>query len=308
MSADNPLVSVCIPAYKAEVFLEEALKSVREQTYAEWEVIVTEDGSKDRAEDIVRSFARSVGQRVLYTRHATNKGLPSTRNTGIQSARGAWIAFLDADDLWKPSHLSDLVAATKALPVDFVFSGCQFFDDLTRVILKEEVPSPAQLIALPEALYLGKLSILPSSVMLRQTVFERWGGVATDFPYVNDTELWLRVLRNGGTAAYSGNATCLYRRHGAAMSQKAAEMIIDSARLCEEYRNWPELPSRIRNSRPAALYRYAARLKLRDQPSASLSLLGRSLRLQPWDVRSLALTALVLTCLLRERMRTAQPV
>src|SRR5882757_9190931 len=108
-----PQVSICIPAYRAERYLEATLKSIQGQTFRDWEVIVTEDGSKDRTEDIVRGFAATVNQSVLYNRHDVNHGLPATRNTGIVTARGTWIALLDADDLWQPDHLESLISTSQ---------------------------------------------------------------------------------------------------------------------------------------------------------------------------------------------------
>src|SRR5687767_8608489 len=100
-----PLISICIPSYKADKYLGAALASVKEQTLTDWEVIVTEDGSKDRAEEIVKEFAATVTQTVVYQRHEVNRGLPATRNTSIAAARGEFIAFLDADDKWVAGHL-----------------------------------------------------------------------------------------------------------------------------------------------------------------------------------------------------------
>src|ERR1039457_4756626 len=99
---NTPLVSICIPAYNAERFIPETLASVRAQTYKNWEVIVTEDGTKDSTEELLATFAKPVPQPVIYNRHEINRGLPHTRNTGIGAARGQWIAFLDADDFWEP--------------------------------------------------------------------------------------------------------------------------------------------------------------------------------------------------------------
>ena len=79
MCSINPTVSICIPAYHAERYLPETLKSVREQSFREWELIVIEDGSQDGTEEIVRQFAGEVSQNVTFQRHMQNRGLPATR-------------------------------------------------------------------------------------------------------------------------------------------------------------------------------------------------------------------------------------
>lgn len=286
-----PLVSICIPAYKADKYLEETLQSVAAQMFVDWEVIVTEDGSKDRTEEIVRSFASQVSQPVIYRRHTTNSGLPATRNTGIAAARGTWVAFLDSDDLWRPDHLQALLAATRELPCDLVFSGTEWFEDGSNKTLSTSTPSDNDLKDLPVALYTGKLSILPSSVIVRRECFERFGPISTEFPHVNDTEYWLRVLRGGGCLAYSGSVTCRYRRHPDAMSKRAAEILSDSALLCERYADWRAIPAALRRQRPASLYRWAARSLLPQDPRGASVVLQRALRLQPLSLKTLGLLA-----------------
>jgi glycosyltransferase involved in cell wall biosynthesis len=282
-----PTITVCIPAYRAEAYMQAALESVRAQTFTDWEIVVTEDGSKDGVEAIVRAFASSVEQPVVYNRHEKNRGLPATRNTGIAAARGEWIAFLDADDLWQPGHLEHLVAA--ADDADMVFSGTIPFDDVTGEHQTPCVPTADDLANLPLALYAGRLSVLPSSVMIRKDAFARFGLISLEFPIVNDTEYWLRLLRGGGQPAYSGATTCLYRRHAASMSRRAAAILQDSARLCEHYADWSAIPSKFRRSRPANLYRWAGSTLLNDQPAEAMAMLKRSLRLQPLNPKTLGL-------------------
>lgn len=287
----TPLVSICIPAYRAEKYLEETLRSVAEQTFADWELIVTEDGSKDRTEEIVRRFAETLPQSVRYTRHEKNQGLPATRNTGISSAGGRWIAFLDSDDLWRPDHLAALVSTARETECDLVFSGTEWFEDGTGTILNRSTPSSVDLQDLPVALFAGTLSVLPSSVMVRRRCFEKFGPISTEFPHVNDTEYWLRVLRHGGHIAYSGAVTCLYRKHPNAMSKRVAELLADSALLCERYADWIAIPRSMKRHRPASLYRWAARSVLTENPREAAKILWRSLRLEPLNPKTLGLFA-----------------
>ena len=106
--ADMPLVSVIVPAYNAEVFLEETLLSAVRQTYEPLEIIVVDDGSTDRTVEIVRGImARD--RRVKLVQQA-NAGVAAARNLGLREARGSLIAPLDADDLWKPTKIERQVA------------------------------------------------------------------------------------------------------------------------------------------------------------------------------------------------------
>jgi glycosyltransferase involved in cell wall biosynthesis len=95
-----PTVSVVIPAYNAEAYLREALDSVFAQTRPPDEVVVVDDGSTDRTSEVAASY----GDRVRLLRQP-NRGEAAARNAGVLAARGALIAFLDADDTWLPRYL-----------------------------------------------------------------------------------------------------------------------------------------------------------------------------------------------------------
>ncbi|ESA32849.1 glycosyl transferase family 2 [Leptolyngbya sp. Heron Island J] len=104
MSHDNPLVSVVIPAYNAEQFIERTLVSVLNQTYGHLEIIVVDDGSCDRTADIVQTLARQDERIILLQQE--NAGVAAARNTGIHHAQGTFIAPLDADDIWYPENIA----------------------------------------------------------------------------------------------------------------------------------------------------------------------------------------------------------
>jgi len=297
-----PLVSICIPAYEAEALIAETLASVRAQTFQDWEVIVTEDGSKDRTEALVNEFAKTVTQPVIYNRHEKNQGLPRTRNTGIKTARGAWIAWLDADDLWRNDHLEALIAKAKTADGELVFSGSLLFESDSKKAVGVRAPTEEHLRALPLSLYMGWLSVMPSAVLILRSAFERYGLVSVDYPYVNDTEYWLRVMRGGGRIGYSGEISCLYRQHTNAMSRRAAEMNEDSARLCENYAAWSAIPPRYKRKRPADLYRWASNASISKNPGQALRFIGKSLRADPLNLRSaLSLPRVVAYCIFQRR-------
>src|SRR5262249_39213835 len=100
-SADAPLVSVVLPAYNAERTIAASLASIAAQTVTELEVIVVDDGSTD---DTIR-VAKSTDRGDLRVISQANAGHAAARNTGVSAARGRYVAFLDADDLWLPEKL-----------------------------------------------------------------------------------------------------------------------------------------------------------------------------------------------------------
>jgi glycosyltransferase involved in cell wall biosynthesis len=112
------LVSVIIPFYNEERFLGEAIQSVLQQTYPHWEIILIDDGSSDSSTALAKDYATRYPNQIFYMEHEghANKGLSSTRNAGIATARGQWIALLDADDVWLPEKLQKQVAIFQQHP------------------------------------------------------------------------------------------------------------------------------------------------------------------------------------------------
>ena len=221
----SPLISICIPAYKADRYLALTLASVAAQTYPHWELIVVEDGSQDRTEEIVTTFATTVTQSVRFLRHEENRGLPATRNTGIEAALGHWIALLDSDDLWTPQHHESLVLRTQsAQEADLIHSGSILFDSDTGKYLEVRAPSPDMVKSFPHSLFVAAYIIQPASVLLRKKLWEKVGGFDPAFRYVEDRDMWLRCARAGARFAFTGEPTCLYRKHTAALSTHAPEM------------------------------------------------------------------------------------
>ena len=98
------LVSVIMPAYNSEVFISESIQSVINQTYPNWELLVIDDASSDSTKKIAEKFS-SEDSRIRFFQNSSNSGTHHSRNRGIKAASGDFIAFLDADDLWKPEKL-----------------------------------------------------------------------------------------------------------------------------------------------------------------------------------------------------------
>jgi glycosyltransferase involved in cell wall biosynthesis len=273
-----PRVSICIPAYRADKYLPQALESVRNQTFQDWELIVTEDGSKDNAEALVNAFAQSVTQPVRYQRHEVNQGLPATRNTGIAASSGELIALLDADDCWDPCHLETTVGKLVETGADLAHAGSLLFDSDTGQELETRAPSPEVIEGFPLSLFEGAYIIQPSSVVLRKTLWECAGGFDPTFRYVEDREMWLRCARVGGRFVFTGANTCLYRKHGEALSTHSAEMAIACARAFEKQLDWSVIPEGLRRRSTAQAWIAAARILQRGEPRRAGEYLLRAWR------------------------------
>ena len=107
MMKQNQLVSVVIPLYNAEKYIEETMQSILDQTYKNIEIVIVDDGSKDQSPSIVKILLKI--PRSSKIRSSKNQGVSVARNTGIENASGEYIAFLDSDDLWHPTKIEKQV-------------------------------------------------------------------------------------------------------------------------------------------------------------------------------------------------------
>jgi len=123
------LVSVVIPAYKRDRVIERTIKSVLEQTYQDFEILVVDDNSKDNTASVISSLAKDE-PRIRYLCHETNRGAQAARNTGAKAAKGEWILFLDSDDYLTPNCLEARLSVAQQERVKVLNSQC--------IILKED--------------------------------------------------------------------------------------------------------------------------------------------------------------------------
>ncbi|NDV00537.1 glycosyltransferase family 2 protein [Pseudoroseicyclus tamaricis] len=120
-----PRASIIVPAYNCETTLHETLEGLCAQTYGDFEIVVVDDGSTDRT----AAVARSLGDARIRLIQQPNRGLAGARNSGIAHARGAFLGFCDADDLWRPTKLAAHVAHLEANPnVGISYSGSELID------------------------------------------------------------------------------------------------------------------------------------------------------------------------------------
>lgn len=103
----EPLVSVVLCFFNEKAVLGEAIQSVINQSYSNWELLLVDDGSTDESTDMAKDYAKKFPAKIRYIDHAyhQNKGLSASRNAGVAKSRGLYVAFLDADDVWMPEKL-----------------------------------------------------------------------------------------------------------------------------------------------------------------------------------------------------------
>lgn len=233
-----PLVSVIIPCYNQGQFLKQALASVEAQSYANWECLIVNDGSTDDTEWIASSAAEA-DQRVLYLEQA-NRGLSAARNRGLEAAPGAYIQFLDADDLIEPSKLSVQVDALERLEAPglsycnywriFEEEGGENGEPLLRARLNPDHP----LRDLAEKW--GTKVGVPLHCFLFDSYFFRQRGIRFDEGLRNheDWDCWMRIFALEPKVIYIDQVLAFYRVHHKAMSADSDWMIAGFIRAIEK--------------------------------------------------------------------------
>lgn len=215
LSVMSHLVSIIMPAYNAENHIAASIHSVLKQTYAQWELIVVDDGSTDGTAAVVERFS-ALDARIKYI-FQPNGGQASARNTGLRNSRGDLIAFLDADDLWVSEKLTLQIAKIEESGADVVFSdGFVFYDDerAAQTGFFEVAFGEHQGAAMFKLLFANnRIAIL--SVLARRNVLARVQFFDEDRRYQNceDYELWLRLAREGAVFYGIPERLVKYRRH-----------------------------------------------------------------------------------------------
>ncbi|OAN59467.1 glycosyltransferase family 2 protein [Sphingomonas sp. TDK1] len=217
--SNEPRVSVLLPCYNGAAYIGQALESIINQTYPDFELVVVDDGSTDESADIIRTFV-AADTRVRLVGKA-NGGIVSALNTGLEACRGEYIARMDADDVSFPNRLADQVAWLDTHPA-CVCVGGYAVDDL--------VPTPESIRTTGGRHASTDLSVFPPRVavsmhpliMVRRDAVVKAGGYRDGFKHAEDYDLFLR-LGELGSIDNPPIDMLYYRRHEGAISIRNVE-------------------------------------------------------------------------------------
>jgi glycosyltransferase involved in cell wall biosynthesis len=219
----RPLVSVIIPCYNYGNYVEEAIDSVLQQTFQNFEIIVVNDGSTDPVTIEVLKHLKKPKTRVI---HQANKGLPEARNEGIRHAKGKYICCLDADDTLEPTYLEKAVALLEANPgIAFAYSWVRLFGDEEKIWYTEPYD-------LEKLLRYNHISV---ASVFRYDAWKQVGGYCSEMRQgYEDWEFWIRLGSHGFRGQLIPEALFNHRRHGRTMTHEAQErhqkLVADIAR------------------------------------------------------------------------------
>ena len=184
----RPLISVIIPTFNRGHCLEESIRSVRDQNFPDFELIVVDDGSVDNTIEVVNQFPG-----IRFIRLDKNRGVSFARNCGLKQAQGDWIAFLDSDDLWKKGKLQAQVQWVNQHPNCYaVYTDEIWVRNGVRVNqMKKHQKYSGEIFQ-----YCLPLCIVsPSSVLLRTKMLNEVGGFDESMVVCEDYDLWLRIAK-----------------------------------------------------------------------------------------------------------------
>lgn len=282
----NPELSVIIPVFNAAPYIADSINSALDQSFADLEVIVVNDGSTDDTAQAIEAVVRARSDPRLHVITRANGGASAARNTGIAAARGEFVGFLDGDDLWCPTkaerHIEHL---RKDGGIGISFSYAEYLThDGKRTnkfwLTKNLNPTALDMIV---SNHIGN----GSAPIVRRFCFEKAGGFPEDLRRCEDHEMWCRILWcTQLRAAAIPEPLTLYRLHGDSLSFAFENFLADGEKALSSLRaTMNDVPEHHFRAARAEQYRIAAwKAELTNQHRAAVHLAARSLRMHPRQV------------------------
>ncbi len=227
------MVSIIVPVYNAANFIEKTIEMVSRQTYKDWELILVDDASTDGSADVIDKIIDNQGKRIRLIRKEKNAGAAAARNTGIDAALGRYIAFLDADDVWRENKLEKQIEFMDRTGAAFSFHAYEFGD--------ENANPTGKVVHVPQTLNFKKA--LSRTVIFTTTVMfdtEKIDMEIIHMPQVpsEDTATWWRILKSGILAYGLDENLAIYRRPAKSLS---SNKLVAIERIWFLYRNIADL-------------------------------------------------------------------
>lgn len=188
------LITVIIPTYNRAHFIKEAIDSVLNQSYQNFELLIIDDHSKDNTKEVIKSIE---DPRVKYLLNNRSKGAQGARNTGLYSANGDWVALLDSDDVWLPTKLEKQVDYIKNPDNNLVglSTGNAKYDFKKNKIILYKIPGKKRY-TIDDLLYKNYLSGFSTFIFNKNIALES-GGFDERFPAMQDLDFYIAMCKRG---------------------------------------------------------------------------------------------------------------
>ena len=203
-NGNNPTVSVIMPAYNCEKYIEAAIRSVMAQTFTDWELIVLDDGSKDGTCEIIERLAAE-DERIRPMPNEKNIGVARTRNRGIDNSRGYYVALLDSDDIWVDSKLERQMALAESSGADIVYCSYGIIDENDNNLCSDFMVGESA----DYESTMVRTEISCSTALLSRAIVDKYR-FSTEY-YHEDLVLWLTLLKDGYKARGVTDILACYR-------------------------------------------------------------------------------------------------
>lgn len=304
MGSDNhshsPLITVIMPVYNGERYLEKAMQSALGQTYRNFELIMVDDCSGDRSTQIIEQYLTD--KRVVYLRNTKNLGVASSRNHALKHAKGEFITFHDQDDLWLPNKLTLQMDALQQHPeVGLLHTRYARIDTEGELLpeyrsLDKHAFSNHQAETIVgnvfEEIFISN-DIQPLTSIIPKKVLDEVGWFNPDLPGVDDYELWLRIARRY-PVGHLQTITGFWRMHAAQQSKQGYTMLLIRLKAMDTFlATYPDAAKQVNRAdfvrRMHGMNRGAANYyfyNLLDYKTAR-HYFKKALRLKPSDANSL---------------------
>jgi teichuronic acid biosynthesis glycosyltransferase TuaG len=227
MNKHTPRISVIVPVYNAERYIEVTLDSIAAQSFTDFDVHVVDDCSTDSSPAIVKAFCAR-DERFHYHRSPQNFGGPAgPRNLGIDKSSGKWVAFCDSDDVWVPHKLDVQLSVAEATGSAVVCAAIRDFIDGAALPAFPEPERPARFSTISHRQLLLKNWIALSSVLVRRGALLSVGpfNPASSHVAVEDYDMWLRITEKGGEVVRVAAPLVHYRKLPTSISASKSMMI-----------------------------------------------------------------------------------
>ncbi|MBR8734935.1 putative teichuronic acid biosynthesis glycosyltransferase TuaG [Fusobacterium necrophorum] len=225
------LVSIIMPSYNSEKYIEDSIKSVLGQTYKEWELIIIDDCSSDNTIDTIKKYSEKYSN-IYLIELEENSGAAVARNQGIEIAQGEFIAFLDSDDLWKKEKLEIQINFMKENDCAFSFTEYKEIDDAGNNL--------NILIKVPENPITYRRYLLSNPIGCLTAVYSIKKLGKLYMPLIRkrqDAALWLKILKTGEKAYPIKQSLAKYRVRESSISANKANLIKYQWALYREIEN-----------------------------------------------------------------------
>ena len=229
------LVSIIIPYYKKELYLEQSIRSILNQTYQNFEIILINDDPENKI--FISKFSK-LDHRIKLVHNENNLGAGLSRNKGLEIANGEYIAFCDSDDLWKNNKIEFQIELMKRLNFTFSFTGYDIIDENNNFIKSRKAPSYVDFQKLRSSCDIGL-----STVMIRKDIFKnveyRFANLRTKEDYV----LWLKLAKDRINMKSIQENLTSWRKSKNSLSSSVIQKIVDGYKVYRIYLKYSRLRS-----------------------------------------------------------------